>query len=110
MRNIVIVSVIFLSACMRPDLDPDPTDVLERGKFIQVLKDKTLAEAALNVNPKNVRGDKIDSVYNFNVYAENGVTKAQFDSTMKFYSSRPAELKELLDSVLQVLTIEKAKR
>ncbi len=110
MKYAVIFSFIIFVACTRSTVEVDPTGILDKSKFIDVLKDKALAEAALNVNAKNVGGEKYDSVYNFNIYGEHGVTKAQFDSTMKFYSARPAELKELMDSVLQSLNLEKAKR
>jgi hypothetical protein len=110
MRYVIILSLVSLISCTQAPRGADPTNILDRDKFTEVLKDKSLAEAALNVNAKNVSGNKYDSVYNFNVYTENGITKAQFDSTMKFYSSRPAELKDLMDTVLQKLNIEKAKR
>lgn len=110
MKYAVIFSLLMLVSCKQSVVEADPTNVLDKSKFVEVLKDKALAEAALNVNAKNVGGEKYDSVYNFNIYGENGVTKAQFDSTMKFYSARPDELKELMDSVLQSLNLEKAKR
>lgn len=84
-------------------------DVMDKDKFIEVLKDKSLAEAALNVNVKNVDGAKFDSVYNFNVYKENGVTRAQYDSTLKYYSAKPNEFKEVMEEVLEKLNLEKAK-
>ena len=110
MRYIILFSIFAVISCKQKVVEVDPTGVLDKGKFIEVLKDKALLEASLNVNPKNVGGEKYDSVYNFNIYAENGVTKSQFDSTMKFYAARPEELKGLMDSVLTCLNLEKAKR
>jgi hypothetical protein len=110
MRHLIIFFVVALISCTQAPRNVDTKYILDRDKFTEVLKDKSLAEAALNVNAKNVSGEKYDSVYNFNVFAENEITKAQFDSTMKFYSAHPAELKELMDTVLQKLNIEKAKR
>jgi hypothetical protein len=106
--SVFFLSLIFFS-CSQPE-EQVPADVLAEGKFIEVLKDKALVEAAMNVNVNNVGGEKFDSVYNFNVYVENGITKAQYDSTMKFYSAKPEDLKVIMDSVLLRLNIEKAKR
>lgn len=106
---IFFLGVLFLSSC-KEERATIPQDVMDREKFIEVLKDKSLAEAALNVNVKNVDGAKFDSVYNFNVYKENGITRAQYDSTLKYYSAKPKEFKEVMDEVLEKLNLEKAKR
>ena len=87
-----------------------PAGLIDKDRFVEVIKDKALSEAALNVNPKNVDGTKYDSVYNFRVYEENKITHAQYDSTLIYYSSHPDEFKEVLEAVLEKLNIEKAKR
>lgn len=108
-QTILFLSIVFFVSC-KQNVEEIPKDVIDKEKFIEVLKDKALAEAALNVNVKNVPGEKFDSVYNFSVYKENDITKAQYDSTMKYFSSRPGEFKELMESVLEKLNVEKAKR
>ncbi len=109
MRYLSIFLVISFMSCDQQQ-EKIPEGVLDKEKFIEVLKDKALAEAALNVNVKNIPGEKFDSVYNFSVYKENDITKAQYDSTMKYYSSKPGEFKELMETVLEKLNVEKAKR
>jgi len=108
-QTILFISILFFVSC-KQSAEEIPKDVIEKEKFIEVLKVKALAEAALNVNVKNAPGEKFDSVYNFNVYKENDITKAQYDSTMKHYSAKPAEFKEMMEAVLEKLNVEKAKR
>jgi DNA-binding transcriptional ArsR family regulator len=108
-QGIIILIILFFVSCNEKEVVLSK-DIIEKEKFIEVLKDKALAEAALNVNVKNAPGEKFDSVYNFNVYKENGITRSQYDSTMKYYSAKPAEFKEMMEVVLEKLNVEKAKR
>lgn len=111
MRQIYIILTLFIVGCTKPTEEiAMPKDVIEKEKFIEVLKDQALAEAILNTNVKNVDGSKFDSVYNFNVYKENNITKGQYDSTVKYYSAKPEEFKMIMESVLEKLNVEKSKR
>jgi len=106
---LILAPLIFLLACNGGSREI-PEGVLEKDKFIEVLKDRALVEAALNVNIKNVEGAVYDSIYNFNVFKENKITQAQYDSTIKYYSSKPGEFKQIMEAVLEQLNIEKTKR
>lgn len=111
MRYLLFIPILFLMSCNHADQEVTiPKEVIEKEKFIEVLKDQALAEAILNTNVKNVDGSKFDSVYNFNVYKENNISKAQYDSTVKYYSSKPEEFKLIMESVLERLNVEKSKR
>lgn len=96
--------------CKNPKNAEAPKDVLDKETFIEVMKDRSLIEAAINVNIKNVTDNTYDSVYNFNVFKDNNITQAQYDSTLKYYSSKPEEFKQIMEAVLERLNIEKAKR
>jgi hypothetical protein len=110
MKKLIIFSgFLFLLSC-KEEATYVPKGTMDKDKFIEVIKDKSLAEAALNVNAKNAEGGKMDSVYNFNVYKDNGITRNEYDSTVKYYSSRPKEFKEILEKVVEKLNEEKAKR
>lgn len=109
MRYFLIVFVFLLTACSEPKADKSQ-NIIEEEKLIEVLKDQAMIESALNLNIKNVSGAQFDSAYNFNVYKENNITKAQYDSTLKYYSSKPGELKRIMEIVLERLNIEKSKR
>ena len=111
MRQILIICVFMFASCIDPSKETNvPKNIIEEEKFIEVLKDLALAESALNLNITNLSGPQFDSIYNFNVYAENGVTKSEYDSTLKHYSSKPGEFKRIMEVVLERLNIEKSKR
>jgi hypothetical protein len=111
MRRLFIIPILFLMSCNQANQAVAiPKEVIDKEKFIEVLKDQALVEAILNTNVKNVDGSKFDSVYNFNVYKENNITKAQYDSTVKYYSAKPEEFKLIMESVLERLNVEKSKR
>lgn len=106
----LFIPIVFLMmACTSEHQEKIPSDVLEKEKFIEVLKDKSLIEAALNVNIKNVTDNTYDSVYNFNVFKENNISQAQYDSTVKYYSAKPEEFKLIMETVLEQLNVEKAR-
>jgi hypothetical protein len=110
MKKFILCSGILVVASCKQNTTYIPKGTMDKEKFIEVIKDKSLAEAALNVNARNVDGGKMDSVYNFNVYRDNGITPAEYDSTVKYYSSRPKEFKEILEKVVEKLNEEKARR
>lgn len=110
MKYLILFTGILVFVSCKQEAEVIPADVIDQDKFVEVMKDRTLAEAALNVNPKNITGNVYDSVYNFKVYKENGITSAQYDSTLKYYSSRPDEFKVVMEAVLEKLNMEKAKR
>lgn len=100
-----------MAACHSEDASSSPTQgVMDKETFIEVMKDQALIESAITSNIKNVEANKFDSVYNFNVYEQNHVTKGQYDTTLKYYSSKPEEFKLIMESVLEKLNVEKAKR
>lgn len=107
----ILLPVLFLVACSGEESkDQIPPGLIERETFVEVLKDQALIESVITSNIKNVNANKFDSVYNFNVYEQNHITKGQYDSTIKYYSSKPEEFKLIMESVLEKLNEEKAKR
>jgi murein L,D-transpeptidase YafK len=87
-----------------------PQHVIAREKFVRFLIDLTLAESAANINVHGLSGAKFDSAYAFNPLKENGLTMAQYDSTVAFYSRNPKLYKEIYEEVLTQLSDMQAKR
>lgn len=107
----LILSIVFLVSCNNQEAaDLPPKGILDKETFAEVLKDQALIESVITSNIKNVNADKFDSTYNFNVYEQNHTTKAQYDSTVKYYSTKPEEFKFIMESVLEKLNVEKSKR
>jgi len=104
---IIILSIAFLNASCRPKTDENdapPTYILSEEMFLKVLTDSYLGEGAAGVNVKNVTGERYDSAYIFNPFQDNGITKAQFDTTVLYYSQHPLKLKEIYSRLLDNLS------
>lgn len=70
-----------------------------------VLTDLSLMEAAVNAqtNP----GTNPDSTIKFNLYKQHMISREQYESSLKYYSSHPSEFKEVYDIVLKNLNQQK---
>lgn len=86
-----------------------PNYVIEEEKFVEMMTDFALVESTLNLNVNSRNGAAFDSAYNFNILNEHKVSKGKYDSTLKYYSSKPEEFKRIMETVLERLNIEKAK-
>ena len=86
-NTLLLASLLWLIACGKETSVEIPGNVLDKEKFTKVLVDFALAEAAANMNIKGSETLKIDSVYAFDPLKENNVSKAQYDTTLAFYSN-----------------------
>ncbi len=107
---VLFSGMFLLLACESESIEQASSNLIERDKFIEIMKDYALVESMLNSNTANANGPAFDSIYNFDVLKENEVTKSQYDSTLVYYTAHPDEFKELMDEVLEKLNIEMAKR
>ncbi|MES2512777.1 MAG: DUF4296 domain-containing protein [Bacteroidota bacterium] len=107
--KLCIVSILLFS-CKPKDEDdePVPTGILSEEQLVKVLTDAYLAEGASGINIKNVSGEKYDSAYIFNPLKDNHIEKAQFDSTMSYYTKHPKKLKIVYDKILEKLSAVQA--
>ena len=102
-----LLSFLVLSSC-KEDENKIPDYVLDKDKFSDIIVDFTLAESAAGINVLNVPGQKIDSVYVFNPLYDNNVTKAQFDTSMYFYSHHPKLFRQVYELTLEKLSLMQA--
>jgi hypothetical protein len=108
---IIILTVFLLQSCSFFSSSSKETKneyIIERHLFVDVLKDYALAEGAINVNVLNINDNRFDSIYHFDVMKKYGLSKAHYDSTVMYYSSKPNEFKKILEEVLEKLNKEKA--
>lgn len=106
-RFCIFFLLIIICFSCRPTTDEDvvsPEYILKEELFVKVLTDCYLGEGAAGVNVKNVTGDKFDSTYLFNPFKDNGITKAQLDTTIAFYSKHPLKLKMIYNKILDNLS------
>ena len=107
---LLFVLAFFIFSCANNEQVETPDNLIPRETFVQVLVDFALAESAANMNIKNVLFDKTDSVYAFNPLEENHITKAQYDSTLAFYSAHTDLYKEVYEAVLLKLNTMQTQR
>ncbi len=93
MRKIIlsITLLVVLWAC-----DERPKDVLSKSKMEQVLYDYHLAQGMIvNLSPDRRKTEA--EAYIDAVYEKHGITEAQFDSSMVWYSRHTKEMKDIYD-------------
>ena len=108
--KLFIASIFFFASC-KPTAEENeivPPAILSEEKIVKVLTDAYLAEGASGMNIKNVSGEKFDSAYVFNPLKDNNIDKAQFDSSMAYYTKHPKKLKIIYDKILDKLSVIQA--
>lgn len=91
---VILVGVGLVSGCTRFSSDSQP---IPDSTFVQILTELHITAARHNVDAPTPRGLR-DSVF-----ARYGVRAAEFDSTVKYYSRRPEEFKELYSPIIDTL-------
>jgi len=96
----LLVLIILSTACRKDN------HIIPEEKFVDVLVDLHLADAiALHNNPR-YSGFALDSAELYGTLFNNhGVTREQFDSTVRYLGSNPDEFLEIYDKVIAKLQI-----
>jgi hypothetical protein len=96
------VPVILLLTCLlacSPKEEPAP-EHLDKQKMSEVMADMALMEAAISQKTGIDPARNIDSSSRFNIYKQHNISRGLYDSSMKYYSARPVEFKEVYDLVV----------
>ncbi len=103
---VVLSSLLLLCACSPKTTVQEgiPPGILSKDSFAVLLRDFALAESAANMNVKNISLSAMDSVYAFDPLVEHGISKSQYDSTLRYYIDHPALYKEVYALVLEDLS------
>lgn len=108
-KALCLLVIVFFPSC-KEDENTIPENVLDKEKFSDVIVDFTLAESAASINVLNVPGQRIDTVYSFNPLIDNQISKAQFDTSLYFYSHHPKLFREVYEITLEKLSRIQASR
>jgi hypothetical protein len=74
--------------------------IIPQKKFVAVLVDLHLADAIATINRELKMTYQLDSASLYgSLFQKHDITKAQFDSTMIYYSERPEKFQKLYNSV-----------
>jgi hypothetical protein len=99
----LIFILLFISACSKKPIEI-PKGLLTREQMVPILTDIHIAQAAIGLNMYN------DTVkYNLKDYSEyifkiHNTSKAQFDSSIVFYTRNPEILSEVYAQVINELS------
>lgn len=97
----VVLVLVFCSACGNDKEKP----VLDQKEFTALLIDMHATDGILSIN----RGFTLDKekknyTYYNGLFEKYGITKAEFDSCMYFYSSQPQLFTKIYDAVIDTLS------
>lgn len=103
---LIILCCFFLSSCMDKNL---PKDLIEEQKMIHIMSELHIIDGymssltytdSIRINGKNF--------YN-TVYKNNGITKTQYENSLKHYSMDPVKLDSMYSDVQKILTAKEKK-
>jgi hypothetical protein len=98
--GLIFLLVVFSENCS----GPAGNDIIPEKKFISILADIHLADGIGIINVNNNDTFAFDSAALYGAVLEkHGVTRAQFDSTMLYYTARPGAFTELYNQVMNRL-------
>jgi hypothetical protein len=124
---LVLLLAIGCSGPEGPQLPPEPDDLIEQEKLVQVLADVHLLEAALGMRspvmaPRPLRPGEINnpkqpvtpiavplpgsgkSLAYYDIFKQHGVTWKQYESSMTWYAAQPDVLDEIYEKVVEELS------
>ena len=102
--SIVFLMLVGLLACSESNESSLPDMVLPQNEMAIVLADIQLVESTVKVNRDKelLKGDSLNA-YN-EVFSKNETTKAEFDSSMSYYTNHPLLLEEIYEQVIVILS------
>jgi hypothetical protein len=102
-----LLLLLLLAACGPPEGQP-PEGILERDRFQEVLLQALLIEARVNHELSVQRLPTIGAErYYEDLFAAQGITRAQFDSSFMYWARRPEDLKAMHEAIIVELTRRK---
>jgi hypothetical protein len=135
MNRILLCALFLFSACNTPKSKPvaeKPADLIPEEKMIQVIADVHELEAALNLrfpqpNRPTMQNKTMEIMRDtflpqfspdpannaplpwYDIFSREGVTKKQYESSMKYYCTDPEKLSTMYDEVIVELTKRQTK-
>lgn len=104
MRNFLLISLILLSLLACESNKPGK-DLLPPETLVPVLVDLQLLYAIQSTQSYRSLSRRVDSVNTHSyIFEKHGITKAEFDSTVSWYSRNPKQYIEIYDEVIMDLS------
>ncbi len=103
----LLITFIGLSACIRPK-EEKPANLIEPSKMTQILTDLQLADAYIAIQKSESKDIKqLATHLQDSLFKKHQITRAQFDTSMKWYAAHAEELDKIYDQVIQQLELMK---
>jgi len=100
----LLLVVVIMASCKG-----DTKDLIPRRKLVRLLAEIHIADGIAVENIAQRTGPRIDSTSLYSaLFRKHGVTRAEFDSTMTYYSTRPEELQKFYTQVTAILKKKEA--
>jgi len=89
---------------------PEPSDLIEKEKFVQIIKELSLVESHVQLKYGHVsRFQETMIMSGKAIFKKYKVTPNQFEVSMDYYASHQAQMKEIYAEVLELLNQESGK-
>lgn len=98
-----ILCVVFLVACQQGAKQP-PSYLVSEEKMVDIMVDMHLVETAHNLKLMGTDSTYTEYLEKFNaIYPTHGVTKADYDSSLMYYTSSTDQMPAIYDKILEEL-------
>jgi hypothetical protein len=104
--HLLILCLLFFTACTDNN---SPKDLIEEQKMINIMSELHIIDGymssltytdSIRINGKN---------FYYTVYKNNGITKSQYENSLKHYSMDPVKLDSMYSDVQKILTAKEKK-
>lgn len=104
-----LLLLLLLAACST--VEAPPADLLERDRFKRLVLRSHLLEARISQERVIEHRPHSDTErFYLELFKEEGVTRAQFDRTFRWYAEHPEEMRTLYEEVLTELDSMQARQ
>jgi hypothetical protein len=104
----IVVFLLQINSCKEKNGQEKPSNILKKEVMVDVLCDIHLTDAILQLKsnqPKDFIHLNSSKMYD-SILKENKISAAQFDSSLKYYTSQPEQMKGIYEQVVQKISLK----
>lgn len=103
MNRFIVLALMTIVGCAEPQ-QKKPDYLIDDDKMVELMVDMHLVETAQNLKLLGVDTTNRKYQQYFNaIFESHGVSKADYDSSLLFYSTETEQMNEIYDKVLETL-------
>ena len=106
-----LLVVLFVFSCTdQIGAKPEPDDLIEKEKFVQIIKELSLVESYVQLKYGHVSRFQETIIMSGNaIFKKYKVAPKQFEASMDYYATHQTEMQEIYAAVLEALNQESGK-